>query len=71
LQLLLLTKDTRRVASPFELCLGVNARSLSIVLEDLIPARLSTVLEGEVEVSHETLIRRWPTLKKWLGAASH
>src|SRR5581483_5926230 len=36
------------------------------LLERLAEARLVTLGEGTVEVAHEVLIRRWPTLRRWL-----
>ncbi len=36
------------------------------VLAALTDARLLTISEGEVEVSHETLIREWPRYRAWL-----
>ena len=61
------TVDTRRAASRHELAIGVDSGALDIVLEALVEVRLITVREGEVEVAHEALIRRWPTLQEWLA----
>ena len=36
------------------------------LLERLAEARLVTLDEGTAEVAHEVLIRRWPTLRRWL-----
>jgi WD40 repeat protein/DNA-binding SARP family transcriptional activator len=36
------------------------------VLAELTDGRLLTVSEGEVEVSHEALLREWPRLRGWL-----
>ena len=38
----------------------------SSVLTTLTDARLLTISEGEVEVSHEALIREWPRYRAWL-----
>ena len=61
------TEDTRRAASRTELSTGVDTTALDTVLEELVEARLITMRKGEVEVAHEALIRRWPTLKEWLA----
>jgi WD40 repeat protein len=36
------------------------------VLAQLIEARLLTVADGEVELSHEALLREWPRYRTWL-----
>ena len=36
------------------------------VLAELVRARLLTVSDGEVEVSHEALLREWPRFTTWL-----
>ena len=36
------------------------------VLAILIDARLLTVTDGEVELSHEALLREWPRYRRWL-----
>jgi WD40 repeat protein/DNA-binding SARP family transcriptional activator len=36
------------------------------VLAELIDARLLTVSDGEVELSHEALLREWPRYRMWL-----
>jgi WD40 repeat protein len=36
------------------------------VLAELIDARLLTVSDGEVELSHEALLREWPRYRAWL-----
>jgi WD40 repeat protein/transcriptional regulator with XRE-family HTH domain len=36
------------------------------VLAELIGARLLTVSDGEVELSHEALLREWPRYRAWL-----
>ena len=61
------SEDTRRIASREELLAGADAGTLDSVLETLVRARLITTSKGEVEVAHEALIRRWPTLKEWLA----
>ncbi len=61
-------EDTRRIASREELQTGVDVQLLNLALETLVRARLITIgKEGEVEVAHEALIRRWPTLTDWLA----
>ncbi len=60
-------EDTRRVANLAELAVGVEESTLSAVLETLVHARLITTgKDGEIEVAHEALIRRWPMLREWL-----
>lgn len=60
-------EDTRRVVTIDELTAGIEKDTLKTVLETLIRARLITTgKEGRIEVAHEALIRRWPTLKIWL-----
>lgn len=61
------TEDTRRVVSRNDLAAGIDEDSLAIVLEALVQARLLTTDREEVEVAHEALIRRWPTLQEWLA----
>ena len=61
------TPDTRRRASLTELTpRPENAAAVEMVLQTLVDARLITLEEGSAEVSHEALIREWPTLRKWL-----
>ena len=36
------------------------------VLATLTDARLLTVSDGEVEVSHEALLQEWPRYREWL-----
>ncbi len=60
-------EDTRRIASREELLGGTDAATLDGVIETMVRARLITTSKGEVEVAHEALIRRWPTLKEWLA----
>ncbi len=61
------TEDTRRRVSVAELVprpeREADVRELLQVLAD---ARLVTLGEGTAEVSHEALIRHWPTLRAWL-----
>jgi tetratricopeptide (TPR) repeat protein len=66
--------DTRRRAAFSELITrSIDLTTIELVLGILIDARLvtiSTVEPGEtrvVEVSHEALIREWPTLRSWLN----
>jgi WD40 repeat protein/DNA-binding SARP family transcriptional activator len=42
---------------------GADARA---VLAELTDGRLLTVIEGEVAVAHEALLREWPRLRGWL-----
>jgi tetratricopeptide (TPR) repeat protein len=66
--------DTRRRATFSELLTrSIDITTIELVLSILTEARLvtiSTMEPGEtrvVEVSHEALIREWPTLRDWLN----
>lgn len=66
--------DTRRRAAFSELITrSIDVTTIELVLSILTDARLvtiSTMEPGEtrvVEVSHEALIREWPTLRNWLN----
>jgi class 3 adenylate cyclase/WD40 repeat protein len=45
---------------------GTSGESVRSLLERLADARLVTLDEGTAQVAHEVLIRRWPTLRRWL-----
>lgn len=45
---------------------GISPEAVRTLLERLAEARLVTLDEGTAEVAHEVLIRRWPTLRRWL-----
>ena len=45
---------------------AVSPEVVQALLERLAEARLVTLGEGTAEVSHEVLIREWPTLRRWL-----
>jgi WD40 repeat protein/basic membrane lipoprotein Med (substrate-binding protein (PBP1-ABC) superfamily)/DNA-binding SARP family transcriptional activator len=61
------TPETRRRAQVSELLPSAEQRTeVEAVLEKLVAARLVTVSEDYAEVSHEALIREWPTLRQWL-----
>ncbi len=61
------TEDTRRRASFEELeSHSTEPGGVRSVLNALAAARLVTLGEGTAEVSHEALIREWPTLREWL-----
>jgi class 3 adenylate cyclase/WD40 repeat protein len=60
-------EDTRRRVPIEELVpQGASGDAVRILLERLAEARLVTLDEGTAEVAHEVLIRRWPTLRRWL-----
>jgi class 3 adenylate cyclase/WD40 repeat protein/energy-coupling factor transporter ATP-binding protein EcfA2 len=60
-------EDTRRRVRIEELVpQGASADAVRTLLERLADARLVTLDEGTAEVAHEVLIRRWPTLRRWL-----
>lgn len=56
---------TRRRVRLEEL-LGLGRPGTAAVVEHLANARLVTVSDGYVEVSHEALFREWPRLRDWL-----
>ena len=56
--------DTRRPAPRAELILG-HGDDTSVVLELLIRARLVTVDDETVELTHEAIITAWPRLLSW------
>jgi len=60
-------EDTRRIAPLAELEEANADKPLDGVLQTLVNARLITTGEGQVEVAHEALIRRWPRLHGWLA----
>jgi Novel STAND NTPase 1 len=60
-------EDTRRRAHIEELVpQGASPVLVRKLLERLAEARLVTLDERTAEVAHEVLIRRWPTLRRWL-----
>src|SRR6478609_8798320 len=60
-------EDTRRRARIEELVpQGTSPAAVRTLLERLADARLVTLGDGAAEVAHEVLIRRWPTLRRWL-----
>jgi class 3 adenylate cyclase/WD40 repeat protein len=60
-------EDTRRRVRIEELVLqGTSPDAVRTLLERLAEARLVILDEGTAEVAHEVLIRRWPTLRRWL-----
>ena len=62
------TEDTRRRAALEELITNPEeAANVDKVLEDFVSARLLVANDaGQIEVSHEALIRGWPRLRGWL-----
>ncbi|MEZ4594676.1 MAG: hypothetical protein R3D55_26555 [Chloroflexota bacterium] len=61
------TQDTRRRAQISELLpASSTADETQTVLNLLSAARLVTTDEDSAEVTHEALIREWPTLRRWL-----
>jgi len=60
-------EDTRRIAFLTELEEANADQPLDDVLQTLINARLITTGDGQVEVAHEAIIRRWPRLHGWLA----
>ncbi|MGH8931043.1 MAG: AAA family ATPase, partial [Egibacteraceae bacterium] len=60
------TADTRRRVRRDELLADEDAAGVDQLLDQLAEARLLTLGEDSVEVSHEALIREWPRLREWL-----
>ncbi len=60
------TADTRRRVRRGELLEDEDAAGVDRLLDELAEARLLTLGEDSVEVSHEALIREWPRLREWL-----
>ena len=58
------TEDTKRRVPRHELD---DTRDTALVLEQATRARLLTVDQGHVEITHEALIRCWPRLGRWLN----
>jgi class 3 adenylate cyclase/WD40 repeat protein len=60
-------EDTRRRVHLAELVTqGSSAEAVRTLLERLAAARLVILDQDTAEVAHEVLIRRWPTLRRWL-----
>jgi energy-coupling factor transporter ATP-binding protein EcfA2 len=59
-------EDTRRVTTRAELAARIDSAELTPILEAMAQARLIIIDKDTVEVAHEALIRRWPTLRQWL-----
>ncbi|APR86345.1 High-affnity carbon uptake protein Hat/HatR [Minicystis rosea] len=57
--------DTRRSATRAELEAVAPGEARSLV-DAWIHARLLVADEAEVRIAHETLIREWPTLRRWI-----
>jgi WD40 repeat protein len=59
--------DTRRRATPGELASGADPGVVAALLEEVARARLVTIDDGAVQLSHEALIGSWPRLAGWLA----
>ena len=57
---------TRRRVPLAELA-GLQRADAGAVVERLVQARLLTLSDGHVEVSHEALFREWPRMQGWLA----
>ncbi|MFD9697950.1 hypothetical protein [Lentzea sp. NPDC059081] len=55
-------EDTKRLVKRSEL-------AADDVVEHLAAARILTVHDGRVEISHEAVVRSWPRLRDWLAEA--
>ncbi|KJK43559.1 hypothetical protein UK23_32760 [Lentzea aerocolonigenes] len=58
--------DTRRRVPWAELLSRQDATAVEIVLDRLAKARLVTLDDDTVTITHESLVRGWPTLRDWL-----
>ncbi|MBV7333587.1 hypothetical protein KFU94_36210 [Chloroflexi bacterium TSY] len=62
------TQETRRRVALSELIANPReAQNVEKVLTILADARLITTSQENVEITHEALIREWPTLREWLA----
>ncbi|MBB5896068.1 WD40 repeat domain-containing protein [Kutzneria kofuensis] len=59
------TEDTKRRITIDELDDDPTVRS---VLDELVRARLVTMDQDTIEITHEALIKHWPRLRSWLAA---
>jgi WD40 repeat protein len=57
------TEDTRRRVSSAEFDADPHTTA---ALDELVRARLVTLGDNTVEITHEALIRNWPTLRGWI-----
>ena len=60
-------RDTRRRARLDELAADGDEVAVHGLVQRLADARLVVTSEGDVEVTHEALIRHWPRLRSWLA----
>ena len=58
--------DTRRIVARSELENDPDAEVLDRVIRRLTEARLLTVDDETVQISHEALLRSWPRLRRWI-----
>ncbi|EWM18512.1 serine/threonine protein kinase [Kutzneria sp. 744] len=59
------TEDTKRRITLDELD---DEPAVRAVLDELVRARLVTMDQGTIEITHEALIKHWPRLRSWLAA---
>lgn len=60
--------DTARPLDRADLMRGSDLDAAERALRALVAARLLTVDRDVVRISHEALLRTWPTLAQWVGA---
>lgn len=58
--------DTRRRATPSELALATTDSAAEAVVAAFTQARLFTVEQDTVEITHEALLHAWPRLREWI-----
>ncbi len=60
------TSDSRRIISRSELERSADSDRLKRIVELLTDARLLTVDDRTVQITHEALLRSWPRLRNWI-----
>lgn len=58
--------DTRRILERSDLAGDPDARVMDRVVKSLTEARLLTVDDETVQITHEALLRSWPRLSRWI-----
>ncbi|MGH3833967.1 MAG: WD40 repeat domain-containing protein, partial [Pseudonocardiaceae bacterium] len=62
------TADTRRRVFRADLLRGLDLDSVLPTLDAFTQARLLTLEQDTVEITHEALLRAWPRLRQWIDA---
>jgi len=62
-------EDTRRRVTRTDiLCEAAEPAAARVVLDAFTRARLLTQKQDTVEITHEALLRAWPSLRQWIGS---